>query len=287
MIIKNILILYKQSTYKYFFQNQTAKTRESKKSAAVARRFLNTHLQHYRTLSKVENFLKKEGLKYTKMLRGGTKDFSKYDLIITIGGDGTFLEGATHVTSQLMLGINSDPKWSVGRFCSADNRNFAKFIIAILQSKAKVCSLNRMKITFRKNQKSILALNDILICHKNPAAMSRYYLEFENVREEQRSSGIWVATAAGSTGATRSAGGKVLPEKSMALQFIVRELYLGKSQKLYHKKAVFKSKSGLKVVSLMEGGIIYVDGSHISYPFPFSEEISIKSSVFPLKMVVA
>ena len=56
-------------------------------------------------------------------------------------------------------------------------------------------------------------LNDILICHHNPGAMSRYYLTVGRVREEQRSSGVWIATAAGSSGGLHSAGGKVLPRK--------------------------------------------------------------------------
>ena len=72
-------------------------------------------------------------------------------------------------------------------------------------------------------------LNDILVCHHNPGAMSRYFLTVEGTREEQRSSGVWIATAAGSSGGLHSAGGKVLTQKSKEFQYRPRELYRGKN----------------------------------------------------------
>ncbi len=282
-----ILVLYKQSTYKHYFINTGATATQVRKSAAIEKRFINTHLEHYRTLTKVEAFLKQEGLEYKKMLRGHTKDFSAYDLILTIGGDGTFLEAAAGAKKQLMLGINSDPKWSVGRFCSANSSNFSRIIFDIIGGNANVCPLNRMDVFFAKSKNSVCVLNDILICHRNPAAMSRYLFEFNGKTEEQRSSGVWVATAAGSTGAIRSAGGVVLDEKSKDLQFVVREPYCGKTRKITYRKAVFNDKSSLRMTSLMTEGIVYFDGSHNSFAFPFGEELRFKNSKYPLNLVKA
>ncbi len=280
-----ILILYKQSTYKHFFLNGSAKSKAVRKTDAIEKRFINTHLEHYQTLTKVEAFLKKHGLKYQKMQRGRTKDFSKFDLILTIGGDGTFLEAASAVTSQLMLGINSDPKWSVGRFCCANSSNFSHIIFSLINGKANICPLNRMQVVLSKSKQSRTVLNDILICHSNPAAMSRYFLEFKSKGEEQRSSGIWVSTAAGSTGAIRSAGGVVLDEKSTKLQFVVREPYCGKTRKITFRSGIFTEKSSLKITSLMPQGIVYFDGSHNSLPFAFGQELRVKNSAYPLYLV--
>ena len=63
-------------------------------------------------------------------------------------------------------------------------------------------------------------LNEALFCHASPAATSRYILRVARADgaepdvladEEQKSSGLWVGPAAGSTAAQRSAGGSVLP----------------------------------------------------------------------------
>lgn len=283
MKINRVLILYKQSTYKHFFLKKGKSSLQN--NNPIASRFIKTHHEHYGTLEKVENFFKTRGIPYSKLLRGSKKDFSAYDLIVTVGGDGTLLEGAAHVKSQLMLGINSDPQWSVGRFCFANGGNFAQIIMGILNGVHKIRILNRMKVSFKNSGISTIALNDILICHRNPAAMSRYYLEFKGQKEEQRSSGVWVATAAGSTGAIRSAGGMVLPEESTDLQFVARELYRGKIAEARHRSSVFKTGERLRFISLMREGVVYVDGSHVNFSFPFGEVLSVKKSPYPLRLV--
>ena len=55
-----------------------------------------------------------------------------------------------------------------------------------------------------------------------PAAMTSYTLDIGSVSEPQRSSGLWIATAAGSTAAIRAAGGCILPLRSRKLQYLVR-----------------------------------------------------------------
>jgi NAD+ kinase len=73
-------------------------------------------------------------------------------------------------------------------------------------------------------------LNEALFCHSSPAATSRYILSIKSAggtvdEEEQKSSGMWIGPAAGSTAAQRSAGGRVLPLSSTKLQYVVREPY--------------------------------------------------------------
>lgn len=285
MKIKNILILYKTSVYEHSIAGRPGLAKLKLMRRGLMKRFIGTHNEHYRTLKKLEEFLRTEGVRYSRAVRGSRVDFSPYGLIITVGGDGTFLEAAARVKGQLMLGINSDPQWSVGRFCYANAKNFRSILRRVLRGKAEVRSFNRMQIELKNTGRRMAVLNDILVCHANPAAMSRYYLQFKGQKEEQRSSGVWVATAAGSTGAIRSAKGRVLPEESRSLQFVVRELYCGKLGKPKKHSAVFSAKDHLKIVSLMKDGVIFVDGSHVSVPFPFGEEITIRNSPYPLKVV--
>jgi len=85
--------------------------------------------------------------------------------------------------------------------------------------------------------------------------MSRYYLQVGKLLEEQRSSGVWIATAAGSTGGLRSAGGKVLPKEDKKFQYKPRELYYGKKT-CYHLKGGIKPgpKSDLDLAHAGRGG---------------------------------
>lgn len=287
MKIKKILILYKKSTYKHLILDQRRRLNQTVENPRIADRFMSTHVAHYQTLRQVAAFLKSQKVHFETILRGRKKDFSDFDLIITVGGDGTFLEGASRVTHQLILGINSDPQWSVGRFCFANSANFRVILGHLFEGKVKIKIFNRMRIRLHKSGHDAIVLNDILVCHRNPAAMSRYYLEFKGRKEEQRSSGVWISTGAGSTGAIHSAGGKKMNESSLKLQYVVREPYAGKFGKILNRSAVFAEKDGLKLTSLMKDGLVFIDGAHINEPFVFGETLTVGNSSYPLKLIVA
>ena len=204
--LPRILLIYKISTYEYYFSSPRRDT-ANRKLINVSR-FRKTHLKHYRTLAAVEAFLEERKVPYQRSPRGRILDFSRYDVVVTVGGDGTFLEAARHCARQKILGINSDPQWSVGRFCVANDKTFSRILETIINGTSKVSLVNRLKFQIKGSKESVNILNDVLVSHSNPAAMSRYLLKVNQRKEEQRSSGVWISTAAGSTGAICSAGGK-------------------------------------------------------------------------------
>jgi NAD+ kinase len=284
----NILLLYKNSTYAGYFLS------DRKRLAKLAgllntkeiKRFRHTHENHFRSLSRVEAVLKMRKLKFTKVRRGSSLDYSRYDLVITVGGDGTFLEAARHLKEETIWGINSDPSWSVGRFCSGNPKNFETLLDKILAGKARIRKFNRLSLTFNDDTQTMNVLNDILICHRNPGAMSRYFLTIGRVREEQRSSGVWIATAAGSSGGLHSAGGKVvLPQKNKDFQYKPRELYRGKNIHYHLKGGMLKPTQKISLISLMREGAVFVDGSHVCLPFSFGSKIFVSRSSNPLKII--
>src|SRR5271170_684155 len=227
----NVLLFYKNSTYAGYFLSDRKRLAqlEGLLNSEEIKRFRRTHENHFWSLSYVEAVLKNRKLKFTKACRGTSLNYSRYDLIITVGGDGTFLEAARQVKKGVLWGVNSDPSWSVGRFCSGNPKNFENLLDKILAGKARVRKFNRLSLSFSDGTQSMNALNDILICHHNPGAMSRYYLTVGRLREEQRSSGVWIATAAGSSGGLHSAGGVLLPQEDKEFQYKPRELYRGKN----------------------------------------------------------
>ena len=283
----NILLLYKNSTYAGYFLSDRKRLAqlEGLLNTEEIKRFRRTHENHFWSLSYVEAVLKNRKLKFTKACRGSSLDYSRYDLIITVGGDGTFLEAARQVKNEIVWGVNSDPSWSVGRFCSGNPKNFEVLLDKVLAGKAKVRKFNRLNLSFSDGTQSMNVLNDILICHHNPGAMSRYYLTVGRVREEQRSSGVWIATAAGSSGGLHSAGGKVLPQENKEFQYKPRELYRGKNIRYHLKGGILKPAQKITLTSLMREGVVFVDGSHVCLPFSFGAKIFVNRSSNPLKII--
>src|SRR5436305_1678553 len=106
--------------------------------------------------------------------------------------------------------------------------------------------------------------------HEQPAATSRYRLHLGKLAEEHRSSGLWVATAAGSTAEIRSAGGQPMPLDARRLQFRARELYRPRDSKPAVLECGFvEAGQELVVESAMEAGWLYVDGARLATRFPF------------------
>jgi len=284
----HILLFYKNSTYAGYFLSDRKRLAhlEGLLDPEEINRFRRTHDNHFWSLSYVETILKNRKLKFTKACRGSSVDFNRYDLVITVGGDGTFLEAARQVKGGTIWGINSDPSWSVGRFCSGNHKNFEILLDKILAGKAMVKRIYRLSISFSDGTQSMNVLNDILICHHNPGAMSRYYLTVGGFREEQRSSGVWIATAAGSSGGLHSAGGKILPEENKDFQYKPRELYHGKNPRYQLKGGLLKPTEKISLTSLMRDGVVFVDGSHVCLPFSFGSKISVKRSPNPLRIIL-
>jgi NAD+ kinase len=275
-----ILLIYKRSSLSVAGK-LSARLRKT-------RRFENNHATHYATLRMIEGILKRLNIKYHKHARGKGVDYRPFDLVITIGGDGTILEAARALNSrQMILGVNSDPNWSVGQFCCCEAKNFEVMFKRFLSRKAKVCRLYKLKLRLYdgKKVKDVECLNDVLICHANPGAMSRYELSVGKTAEDQRSSGVWFSTAAGSTGAMLSAGGRAMPLSSTDIQYKPRELYHSRTVKYYLTGGLIKRECKASLVSTMAHGYIFVDGAHIKFPFTYGSRAEISSSAHFIQLV--
>ncbi len=286
-LLNNVLILYKKSAYSLYFTQRDIH-RISQGTTALKeelRRFQEAHKEHFKTLRMVEGILRHYGIRYAKRARGQSISYDQYTLIITIGGDGTFLQAARNAQNQLMLGINSAPRFSTGKLCVATIDNFEEIIQKIIKRSYQSVLWQRLRLEFTHRRQPIDCLNDILICHQNPAAVSRYYLCVRGNQEEQRGSGLWIATAAGSSGAIRSAGGKILKATVKKLQYLPRELYHGFQPRYRLRGEVLPAQSVLTVTSLMQNGMIFVDGTHFSLKFPFNTTLKVSLSPNPVQAI--
>lgn len=276
-MFKKALILYKISSYEIYFLNKSSSLfgKNNKDIDSVTKRFKEAHKAHYETLASIEKVLAEHKISYNKSPRGENIKYSSYDLVITVGGDGTFLEASRMIDGQLLIGVNSDVKRSVGKLCTCNMRSFKKIISCLTRNKYVTKKLYRLQI--EKNNKIISShcLNEALICHSNPAAMSRYLLDINGIEEEQHSSGIWISTPSGSTGAISSAGGKKINKYSKLFQFLPRELYSCKGKKYFLTGGIANGGSIISIRSLMRKGKIFVDGNHCSFPITYGDTVKI------------
>ncbi len=185
--LKRVLVLYKRSAYKIYFlekDSSLAKRRNPVVKNEITR-FQKAHEQHYQTLEQINKTLLTYGVRFKESYRGHNIDYSQFDFIITVGGDGTFLEASRHLKNQIIIGVNSAPEYSVGRFCIATAKTFEKVLLDIKSNKINPRFLYRLRARIEGEPKPVHFLNDILLCHANPANLSRYYLQVNNKWEEQ------------------------------------------------------------------------------------------------------
>ena len=179
-----------------------------------------------------------------------------------MGGDGTFLEAARNAGRTPLLGVNSDPTRSEAAFSAATARTFPRLVRLALKGQLRGVWLYRLKILLNGIVLPDRALNDVLLVHDDPATMSRYRLKIGGREEAQKSSGLWVSTAAGSSGAILAAGGQRLPWSARLFQYRPRELYRGRLSRHRLRGAILSARVAVQVTWLMRQGAAYIDGPH-------------------------
>jgi len=266
------LLVYKKSTYEiYVLENKGVDlTCEDKKN------LLESHDSNAVSIQAVENALTQLGVEYKKTWRAESFDLDGFspDLVIAVGGDGTFLEAQRVVyRDTIIMGVNSDPKKSFGHYCVANRGNVLEAIRAVLDKKAKIEQRWRLALTLDNRVYFFPAMNDILIHHACPAGLTRYILDDGDDKEEHFCSGIWVCTPSGQTGAIASFDGPSLYDDSDLLGW--KAFGLNKSKKSAYAKGTGIGKE-LSFTSKMREGMIYLDGQHVQIPFPYGSELRVQ-----------
>jgi NAD+ kinase len=203
-------------------------------------------------------------------------------LVISVGGDGTLLAVSHWITRAALLGVNSAPRSSVGYLTLTRRATLARILASIERGTLLPLAIARIEVEL-EGRRLTPALNDVLVAHEQPAATSRYRLRLGRRAEDHRSSGLWVATAAGSTAGIRSAGGEEMPLGSRRLQFRARELYRARGHRAASLESGFVEEGReLIVESAMEAGWLFVDGARLAIRFPFGARATFRAAEQPL-----
>jgi NAD+ kinase len=249
------------------------------------------HLDHIETVKEVGRALDELGVEVTWHDRPhGFCIEGRCDLVVTVGGDGTLLAASHGIGAGVpLLGVNSAPNHSVGFFCAAKKGEVRSAIAAALDGTLRRTELTRMRVDLNGTPLLERVLNEALFCHPTPAATSRYILRIadpnrgaSSSEEEQKSSGLWVGPAAGSTAAQRSAGGRVLPLESRKLQFVVREPYRTHGESLRMTLGLLNEGQALTIKSKMRQARVFLDGDHIVHDVAIGDVVTMQRSEQPL-----
>ena len=283
-----VLVVYKKSTYQRYVGRAQERLEELIEHSDISvDGLLREHEIHQETLKRAKVALRELGARAILRYRPEPMpEEGAWDLIVTLGGDGTLL-WASHLadSSTPMIAINSAPDTSVGYFCAGDGQDVAEVLAEALAGKLRSSKLARMRVELGERTISTRVLNDALYCHESPAATSRYILDHGGEQERQMSSGVWAGPAAGSTAAIRSAGGKVLPTGSQRLQFVVREPYRGVDNKYEITKGMVAPGEELLITSRMTKGRLFLDGTQKVHAVGIGDRIRMTLSDEPLTLL--
>lgn len=273
-----VLIVYKKS----FLESHAGDTKGlASLDAADRDRLLRADAENRRALGELTAHLARRRIEFDAVFRGSIAARRRYGLVIALGGDGTFFAAARYVKDTPVLGINSDPANSLGLWTCADRTNFREPLERALTGSLRPTRIRRMSVAINGRPAREAAFNDVLIAHRNPAAMTRYRLTVGGVQEDQRSSGVWIATAAGSTAGIRSAGGRRMPITSRRLQYLVREPYTW-PQRRYRLSRGFSARLGLQTLTVDLG--LWIDGSRVRYDLGLGDRVELQTGP-PLQLL--
>ncbi|HXN31228.1 MAG TPA: NAD(+)/NADH kinase, partial [Polyangiaceae bacterium] len=258
----------------------------------TVRRMHPGHREHTETIDEVRRALADLRIEASWYDRApGFRVEGRCDLVVTVGGDGTLLAASHGIGPGIpLLGVNSAPNHSVGFFCAARKGAVREALAAALDGALRRTELTRMRVETGGRVLHDRVLNEALFCHASPAATSRYILRLIDAmsegrvlaEEEQKSSGLWIGPAAGSTAAQRSAGGRVMPLSSRKLQYVVREPYRPGVDALRMTLGVVDEGEVLAIRSQMRQGRVFLDGDRIMHEVGIGDVVTMRRSDEPL-----
>ncbi|CAD6199460.1 unnamed protein product [Caenorhabditis auriculariae] len=154
--------------------------------------------------------LHEENITTKVVMQNELSDALPADIIISAGGDGTFLAAASAVKDDTpVIGVNTDPVGSEGHLCVGGKNPPRDLISQLVDGKLKWIRRSRIRVTVKdpknrffhsKKTTTNLALNEVFVGENEAAKVSTYNISIDDQNMvKQKSSGLIVTTGTGST----------------------------------------------------------------------------------------
>lgn len=245
------------------------------------------YVHNYKTLQLVENCIKAHKISYlsSRRVHLTSKMCRNRDLIIAIGGDGTFLRAAHHIGSTPVLAVSSDIRYNEAFYAQATPANFVRKFKMLLKGKFKIRKLPRLQVKLNGSYLQLMAINEVFVGSRHPYHTSRYWITIHGKKEFQKSSGVLITTRTGSTGWAKSAYKKSLNIQKNGFGYVVREPYIGRLTKSKLLGGTLPRKDVVKITSSLHEGIVVIDSSEKVHKFTNGDKLEVKISKQPLNYV--
>ena len=202
-------------------------------------------------------------------------DFLNCCAVVVIGPDGLVANSAKYVGDLPILGVNPDPQRVDGVLLPIELKAARAMLQRTLKQNARIREVTMGEVELNDGQK-LLAFNDFFIGRRTHVS-ARYTIQTEDASEPQSSSGVIVATGAGSTGwlssifnmargVTQLGGGTAGAAQRLAwedrrLAWVVREPFSSRHSRANLVAGILEQDKCLQLESMMpEHGVIFSDG---------------------------
>ncbi|MEQ1904094.1 MAG: hypothetical protein ABL888_07930 [Pirellulaceae bacterium] len=202
-------------------------------------------------------------------------DFRNVVVVVVLGHDGLVANTAKYAGELPIIGVNPDKARNDGILVPFAVEQVRRTLKRTLDQAANCREVTLAQATLNDGQ-TLLAFNDFFIGRKTHVS-ARYTLHYQGESEPQSSSGVIVATGAGSTGwlssvfnmtrgVTEWTGGQSGPSKKLRwedrrLAWVVREPFISKHSQANLVAGTLEADEELVMESLMpESGVVFSDG---------------------------
>ncbi len=236
----------------------------------------------YRKATEIVRRSVEVGLKVQMVDRGlvPTFTFLPQDIVVTLGQDGLVANTAKYAGSQPIVAVNPDPERFDGILLPFLPEQAHAVIEKVAEQRHRVRPVTLAEARTNDGQR-LLAFNDLFIGAQSHVS-ARYRIKWKGKAEPQSSSGVLVATGAGSTGWMSSVfnmaagvagltGERTMkpmnfPWEDRRLLFVVREPFLSKHSRADVVAGWIEAQQKLEMESQMpSGGAIFSDGIELDY----------------------
>ena len=209
-----------------------------------------------------------------------TYTFLREDVIVTLGQDGLVANTAKYAAGQPIIAVNPDPERFDGVLLPFLPEETREALVSTLNGRRPIRAVTLAEARLGDGQR-LLAFNELFVGARTHVS-ARYRLRWKSAEEPQSSSGILVATGAGSTGwlssvyqmvsgiATWSGAAPVRPLRleweDRRLVFVVREPFVSRHSGARIVTDTIEPGERLEIESTMpSGGVIFSDGIEIDF----------------------
>lgn len=299
---EEILVVYKQSKFERDQEklglNEKSLIESYKKEQIDYKRIVESHKEQNLCMDLARKCF--DSVLFLKTKEFKPEHSKNKKLIVSVGGDEHFKYVLHHSLprnllhnsqdkEKFFLSIRSDNLKSEGALSSCNRSNLERMSQEIDENTFRVELWPVLELRIN-NQFLDWAMDTVFVGSKYSGWISRYVLCYGERSEEQKSSGVIVATGAGSTGWLRSAGAMSFPRYWRRAIFLVREPYRGSKfvgiSILQGEIDPFRKEfSLLKFHSLMDSfGIVDLDSVR-EYEFLRGFQLEIRVSEHVLRIV--